>query len=83
MTQEELITQIEKDIAQKGVAHVPTDIIQKVLSADTHASQALDAALEEFASNHGWHVRHDALPIPKVIFSPVEGAGKLSEEKEG
>ncbi len=71
MTQDELVANIEKDIEQKGSAHVPMNIIREVFSDDMQNSPTFDDALEEFASSHGWHVRHEALPIPRVIFSHV------------
>jgi hypothetical protein len=76
VTQEELLAQIKQDIAQKGGAHVPIGIIREVFYADTRISVPLAAVLEEFASNHGWHIRHDddASPTPRVIFYPVESA---------
>ncbi len=55
MTQAELAAHIEKEIKEKGGARVPMRIIQEALAADTRVSTTLDAALEEFASSHGWH----------------------------
>lgn len=72
MTRAELGDRIEQDIKQEGRAHVPIGIIREIFSADSRASTTIDAALEEFASNRGWQVRHDGdLITPRVIFSPI------------
>lgn len=83
MTQEELVAQIEQDIEQKGSAQVPMGVIQEVFFADTHDLTTLDAVLEEFASQHGWHARHnDAWPTSRVIFYPVVGRGEVFRQGE-
>ncbi len=88
MTQSKLVAKIEKDIGQKGSAKVPMDIIREALSADTPVSTTLDVALEEFASNHGWHIQHEALPTHRVVFypgwdvwKPIREEGKVSSER--
>ncbi len=76
MTKEELVAYIERDIAQKGGARVPLGILREALADDMRVSTTLDAAAEEFASNHGWRVRpDDDLPTLRFLFSPVESAG--------
>ncbi len=77
-----MVAKIEKDIERKGGANVPIGVIREVFSEDTPVSIEIEAVLEEFASNHGWHYRHEALPCPRVMFYPIEGAGKLPEKKE-
>ncbi len=82
MTREELVAYIERDIAQKGGARVPMGVIREALAYEARNFTTFDAALEEFARSHGWRVRpDDDLPTLRFLFSPVEGAGKLSKKK--
>lgn len=72
MTRSKLVAKIEGDIGWKGSSTVPMGVIREALSVDPRASTTTDGALEEFASNHGWQVRHDDdLITPRVIFSPI------------
>jgi hypothetical protein len=82
VTRTELAAQIKKDIERKGHARVPIGILQEALSVDTHASTANDAAMEEFAGNHGWRIRHgNDLPTPRAMFYPVEKGESSQKEK--